>query len=58
MAYDEEVIRAFAEVVGCLALPSEVLARPGLGERINRHAGRVPVQMPAPSREKLVELLA
>ena len=34
MLYDADVFRAFIEIVGLLALPQEVLSRPGLAERI------------------------
>jgi 2-polyprenyl-6-methoxyphenol hydroxylase-like FAD-dependent oxidoreductase len=58
MLHDEEVFRAYLETMACLALPEEVLARPGLLDRVNRLKAHVPLQMPAPSREKLVRLLS
>jgi 2-polyprenyl-6-methoxyphenol hydroxylase-like FAD-dependent oxidoreductase len=58
MLHDEEVFRAYLETVACLALPEEVLARPGLLDRVNQLKAHVPLQMPAPSREKLVRLLS
>ncbi len=35
-AHDAEVFRALVETITCLALPHEVLQRPGLAERISR----------------------
>lgn len=57
MAHDADVFRAFAETIACLALPDEVLARPGMAERIAPWRTSLPLQMPAPSREKLEQLL-
>ena len=53
--HDREVFRAFIEIVTCLALPQEVLARPGVADRIARYADAPP---PAPDRAQLLELLA
>jgi flavin-dependent dehydrogenase len=58
MLHDDELFRAFMETVGCLALPEEVVSRPGLRDRIERWKDEPPLQMPAPSREKLVTLLS
>lgn len=57
MAHDAEVFRAFVEVIACYALPDEVFTRPGMAERIDPWRASVPLQMPAPSREKLEALL-
>jgi 2-polyprenyl-6-methoxyphenol hydroxylase-like FAD-dependent oxidoreductase len=57
MFYDGDVYRAVFETVGCLALPEEVFARPGLWERVESAAGE-PIAIPGPSREALLELLS
>jgi 2-polyprenyl-6-methoxyphenol hydroxylase-like FAD-dependent oxidoreductase len=56
---DGEVFRAFLEIVMCLALPEQVLARPGLRERVERVAADnpPPQPVPGPDRARLVELL-
>ena len=57
---DPDVFRAFLEVVGCLTLPADVLARPGLAERVlelTSDAADLP-KPPGPSREELLQLLA
>lgn len=59
MAYDADVFRGFLEVVGCLALPREVLARPGFADRVMEVArSNEPRRTPGPTREELLELLA
>jgi 2-polyprenyl-6-methoxyphenol hydroxylase-like FAD-dependent oxidoreductase len=57
MPHDAELFRAYLETVACLALPDEVLARPGMQDRLARHAGRTPLQMPAPTRARLTQIL-
>lgn len=57
MAHDPEVFRAFLETTGLLAHPDEVLARPGMAERLAPWAGSIPRQMPGPSRETLEAML-
>jgi 2-polyprenyl-6-methoxyphenol hydroxylase-like FAD-dependent oxidoreductase len=58
MPHDGELFRGFLETVACLALPDEVLARPGMLDRLERVGTYVPLQMPAPTREKLEHLLS
>jgi len=57
--HDPDLFRAFIEINSMLALPSEVLARPGLVERImhvaSTHDAIVP---PSPSRNELLRMLA
>lgn len=58
-AVDPEVFRALIETVVCTALPQEVLARPEIGERIER-AVRAGLPRPGPSgpdRRELLRLL-
>jgi len=49
----------FLEVVGCLTLPADVLARPGMVDRVLEltEAGDLPAP-PGPTREQLLALLA
>jgi 2-polyprenyl-6-methoxyphenol hydroxylase-like FAD-dependent oxidoreductase len=58
MLHDETVFRAFLDVVACLATPDEVFARPGMLERLEPWRDGIPLQMPAPSRERLESLLS
>ena len=48
------------EIATCMATPAEVLARPGLVEKIEkaRAAPIPPMSAPGPDREKLLALLA
>jgi 2-polyprenyl-6-methoxyphenol hydroxylase-like FAD-dependent oxidoreductase len=56
---DPEVLRALLEVVNALTIPEEVLARPGLFERvIELGSGWRDEQLPGPSREELVALVS
>ena len=59
MRYDADVFRAAAEVRTMLALPQEVMARPGLVDRIREiaDAREAPIP-PGPSREELLRMLA
>jgi hypothetical protein len=58
MAYDADVFRAFLEVVSVQTLPSAVMARPGMIERIMAAAERGPLLIPGPNREELLDLVA
>jgi hypothetical protein len=57
MRYDADVFRAAAEMRTMLALPQEVMARPGLVDRIREiadaHEAPTP---PGPSREELLRM--
>jgi 2-polyprenyl-6-methoxyphenol hydroxylase-like FAD-dependent oxidoreductase len=57
MAHDPDVFRAGLEVMGCLTLPDEVLARPGLAERVLELARATPAP-PGPTREQVLALAA
>jgi len=57
MLYDADVFRAVLETIGCLALPEEVFARPGLWEKVEATAGDA-IAIPGPTREELLALLA
>lgn len=59
MLHDAELFRAFIEVYSLLALPGEVLARPGITDRIRRVAqAHEATQLPCPSRQQLLHILA
>ncbi len=57
MIHDADVFRGVLETLGCLALPQEVFARPGLWEKVEAAAGE-PLALPGPSRKDLLGLLA
>ena len=59
MGADADVFRAGLEIMGCLSLPSEVFARPGMAERVLAcAAARGPAPLPGPDRGALLELLS
>ena len=57
--YDADLFRAATEFRSLLALPQEVMARPGVVDRIMEVAGtHEAVIPPGPSREELLHMLA
>jgi 2-polyprenyl-6-methoxyphenol hydroxylase-like FAD-dependent oxidoreductase len=56
--HDPVLFRGLLEIGLSLALPREVLARPGMSERIERLGSVQPVLLPGPDRARLLELLA
>jgi 2-polyprenyl-6-methoxyphenol hydroxylase-like FAD-dependent oxidoreductase len=59
MPLDAELLRAGLEIIGCLALPEEVFARPGIVDKVVELAEANPPQpMPGPTREELLRLVA
>lgn len=54
---DPDVARAFFDVMSCLALPAEVLSRPGIREKVAALGGGELVPMPGPNRAELVALM-
>ena len=59
MRYDPDIFRAATEMRSLLALPQEVLARPGMVDRILEVAATHDAVMPpGPSREELLHMLA
>ena len=55
---DPDVFRAFLEMLTCLALPEEVMARPGFLDKVQAHAGEPPLIPPGPDRAELESLMA
>jgi 2-polyprenyl-6-methoxyphenol hydroxylase-like FAD-dependent oxidoreductase len=59
MRHDPDVFRGFLDIMGCMALPQEVMARPGFAERVSElGAAHDAPPPPGPSREQLLALLA
>jgi hypothetical protein len=57
--YDADLFRNMLELAQCLALPQEVLRRPGVEERLESLAAQVePRPMPGPDRDQLLAILA
>jgi 2-polyprenyl-6-methoxyphenol hydroxylase-like FAD-dependent oxidoreductase len=59
MQYDADLFRTALESMSLLALPQEILARPGVLDRIKEVAStHEPVVPPGPSRDELLRMLA
>jgi hypothetical protein len=59
MLHDATLFRAAMEIVSLLALPSEVMARPGIVDRIMEVVDiHEPPIVPGPTRAELLQLLA
>jgi hypothetical protein len=59
MRWDADVYRAFIEMAAMLALPDEIVARPGMAERIKESAdGREPYVVPLPSRADVLKMMS
>jgi len=59
MLYDADLFRAFIEIVGMLAMPQRVLARPGMTDRIAAvAAGHEEVVIPGPTRADVLASLS
>jgi 2-polyprenyl-6-methoxyphenol hydroxylase-like FAD-dependent oxidoreductase len=59
MGGDPDAFRAGMEIIGCLALPREVFARPGVAEKVMAAAAaRGDARLPGPDREQLLELVS
>jgi 2-polyprenyl-6-methoxyphenol hydroxylase-like FAD-dependent oxidoreductase len=58
MRYDAEVFRGFSEMAGLLALPQEVMSRPGFAEKVMSTAGsHPPFVPPGPRRAEVLRIL-
>jgi hypothetical protein len=53
---DPDVFRAGLEIAGCLTMPPEVFARPGLAQRVLEAAGDG-AALPGPSREQVLQVV-
>lgn len=59
MLYDPDLFRAFLETYGLFALPREVLARPGMTDRIAAVAAEhEAIVIPGPSRADVLAILS
>jgi hypothetical protein len=59
MAYDPEVYRAVLDIIGVIRHPGDVLSRSGLVDRSMAIAQtEPPLQVPGPTRQELMELVA
>jgi flavin-dependent dehydrogenase len=58
MFHDPDVFRGVLKMAMCLALPREVLSRPGFMDKVQAVPPGPPMRMPGPDREKLLALLA
>jgi 2-polyprenyl-6-methoxyphenol hydroxylase-like FAD-dependent oxidoreductase len=57
--FDPDLFRGFIETIQCVALPEEVLQRPGVQEKIEQLTATVEQRpFPGPDREQLLALLA
>jgi hypothetical protein len=58
MMYDADIFRAAVEMRSLLAFPQEVMARPGLVDRIKEVAASHELAVPqSPSRQELLQML-
>jgi hypothetical protein len=57
-AYDPDLFRGLIETVLCMALPQEVLERPGIRDKIEQYGDAEPPPTPGPDRGELLRLLA
>ena len=55
--HDPDLFRYLIETVQCVALPQDVLKRPGVEEKIERLQGVEPRPFPGPDRDQLLSLL-
>jgi 2-polyprenyl-6-methoxyphenol hydroxylase-like FAD-dependent oxidoreductase len=56
--YDPDVFRGLLETILCMALPQEVLERPGMRDKIEQYRDAEAPPTPGPDREELLRLLA
>jgi hypothetical protein len=55
---DPAVARGYLDTLSCLALPTEVLDRPGMRDRLATIAAQTPpADLPGPSRQQLVDIV-
>lgn len=56
--HDADVLRALLETVLCLALPQEVLERPGIKDKIDKVDQGAPGPLAGPDRDQLLRLIS
>ncbi|MBV9650623.1 MAG: FAD-dependent oxidoreductase, partial [Pseudonocardiales bacterium] len=56
-AHDPDAFRGLIDIISCLALPEEVLARPAVNTAVHRQH-HLPPPIPGPDRDQLLNLLA
>jgi 2-polyprenyl-6-methoxyphenol hydroxylase-like FAD-dependent oxidoreductase len=56
--YDADAFRGLMDIITCLALPEQVMARPGMHETLERYADQPLPVAPGPDRAQLLNLLA
>ncbi len=56
--FSSEIARGWLDTMSCLALPQEVMARPGLAARVMEFAGQSAPHPAAPTRAELLDLVA
>jgi 2-polyprenyl-6-methoxyphenol hydroxylase-like FAD-dependent oxidoreductase len=56
--YDPDVFRGMVETAMCLAMPGEVLARPGFMDKVRAVGPVAPFRIPGPDRRRLLEILS
>jgi flavin-dependent dehydrogenase len=55
--HDPDVARALLDVQSCIALPAEVMARPGILDKLQPFMATPKAEVPGPTRTELVALL-
>jgi flavin-dependent dehydrogenase len=55
--YDAGLFRAYVETLMCLALPQDVIRRPGIREKTEQPAHQPPPPAPGPDRQQLLQIL-
>jgi hypothetical protein len=58
MLYDPDAFRGFMEIISMLALPEDIMARPGFSDHLAKSAAHEAFEIPGPSRADLLSSLA
>jgi hypothetical protein len=56
--HDADVFHAFLEIFMCLALPQEVIQRPGIKDAVEQLGDKGAPPAPGPNRQQLLQLLS
>lgn len=56
--YDADAFRALLEILMCMALPQEVVQRPGIRDAVEQLGDKSPPPAPGPNRQQLLQLLS